>query len=81
VVALEHVLSELRLENRQRVRQARQVARLPVVVESVLLHPERPYPRGVDMVLDRSRTARSVWDRAVALSGRRRRARREQDDG
>jgi hypothetical protein len=68
VVALEHVLTELRLENRQRVRQAREVSRLPVVVESVLLHPERPYPRGVDMVLDRSRTARSVWERAVALS-------------
>ncbi|QGN31878.1 aromatic acid exporter family protein [Microlunatus sp. Gsoil 973] len=80
VIALEHVLTELRLENRQRVRQARQVARLPVVVESVLLHPDRPYPRAVDMMRDR-RTARSVWDRAVAISGRRRRrARRAPDE-
>lgn len=50
VVALEQVLAELRLENRQRAREARAVPRLPVVVESVLLHPERPYPRAVEMV-------------------------------
>ena len=73
VVALEQVLAALRLENRRRAREARQVARLPVVVESVLLHPDRPYPRGIDMVLDRSRTARSVRDRARAVTARRRR--------
>lgn len=79
VVALEHVLTELRLENRQRAREARRAARLPVVVESVLLHPERPYPRGVDMVLDRSRTARFVRQRALALTGRRRRRQQVRD--
>ena len=50
VVALEQVLSELRLENRQRAREARAVPHLPIVVESVLLHPERPYPRAVEMM-------------------------------
>lgn len=75
VVALEQVLTELRLENRQRVREARKAPRLPVVVESVLMHPERPYPRGIDRVLDRRRTAGSVRQRALALAGRRRRRR------
>lgn len=55
VIALEHVLQELRLENRERARQARQTQRLPVVVEGVLPDPERPYPRAVTKVLDRRR--------------------------
>lgn len=55
VVALEQVLAELRLENRHRVREARAVPHLPVVVEGVLLHPERPYPtRGGDRSADAS---------------------------
>ncbi|SDT29613.1 FUSC family protein [Microlunatus soli] len=58
IVALEHLLNELRLENRERARQARNKQRLPIVVEGVLPHPERPYPRAVDMVLDRRRMLR-----------------------
>lgn len=58
IVALEHVLGELRLENRERARQGRRKQRLPIVVEGVLPHPERPYPRAVDMVLDRRRMLR-----------------------
>ncbi len=59
LAALDHVLAELRLENRERARQARRSQRLPAVVESVLSHPDRPYPRGVDRVLDRRRAVRS----------------------
>jgi hypothetical protein len=73
VVALEHVLQELRLENRERARQARQRQRLPIVVEGVLPDPERPYPRAVTMVLDRRRL-RSLRARTTRSGRRRKRA-------
>lgn len=58
LAALDHVLAELRLENRDRARQALRAQRLPAVVEGVLSHPDRPYPRVVDRALDRRRTPR-----------------------
>ncbi|WP_426563418.1 FUSC family protein [Angustibacter sp. McL0619] len=54
LAAVEQLLSRLDLEDRARVHQRwkeeqarRPMAQLPRVVESVLPHPERPYPRGL----------------------------------
>jgi hypothetical protein len=55
LAAVEQVLSRLNLENRARIRQVwkeeqlrRPLAQLPRIVEGVLPHPDRPYPRGLE---------------------------------
>jgi hypothetical protein len=54
LAALEQLLSRLDLEDRARIHERwqqeqarRPLAQLPKVVDSVLPHPERPYPRGL----------------------------------
>ncbi len=66
LAALQQVLSRLNLEDRARVRQAwqeqqlrRPLAQLPPLIQGVLPHPERPYPRGLQPVISRRRPPRS----------------------
>jgi hypothetical protein len=54
LAAVEQVLAQLNLESRARVHQAwkeeqarRPLAQLPSIVQGVLPHPDRPYPRGL----------------------------------
>ena len=54
LAAVEQVLSRLNLEDRARVhqqwkeqQQRRRLAQLPRIVDDVLPHPDRPYPRGL----------------------------------
>jgi hypothetical protein len=54
LAAVEQVLAQLNLENRARVHQAwkeeqarRPLTQLPPIVQGVLPHPDRPYPRGL----------------------------------
>lgn len=61
--ALQQILTELQLEHRQQARQARSRQELPAVVKGALPHPEHPYPRAVDQVLDRRRIVRAQQDR------------------
>jgi hypothetical protein len=55
LAAVEQVLSRLNLEDRARIhrrwqeeQQRRPLAQLPRMVQDVLPHPERPYPRGLE---------------------------------
>jgi hypothetical protein len=55
LAAVEQVLSRLNLEDRARIhrrwqeeQQRRPLAQLPQIVQDVLPHPERPYPRGLE---------------------------------
>ncbi len=63
LTALQQILDNLRLENREQARQERKRQRLPAAVAGALPHPERPYPRAVDQVLDRRRIVRAQQDR------------------
>ncbi len=64
VAAVGQVLNELDIEERRRARQrrsaeeARLARRLPPLLEGVLPHPERPYPRAVDTAIAQLRTQR-----------------------
>lgn len=65
VAAVDQVLSELDVEERVRARklwaehEQRRLGRpLPSLIEGVLPHPERPYPRAVDAVIDQLRQGR-----------------------
>ena len=65
VAAVDQVLSELDVEERLRARQLWQETEqrrrgrpLPPLIEGVLPHPERPYPRAVDAVIDQLRQGR-----------------------
>ncbi|GAA4346467.1 aromatic acid exporter family protein [Angustibacter luteus] len=65
LAALEQVLARLNLEDRARVHQSwkdeqssRPLAQLPRLVEGVLPHPERPYPRGLQPGAGRLRRRR-----------------------
>ncbi|GAA5027106.1 aromatic acid exporter family protein [Terrabacter aeriphilus] len=73
LAAVEQVLARLDLEDRARVHERwkeqqrhRRLAQLPRIVDDVLLHPDRPYPRGVE----RGRARRSDR-RADRRAGRR----------
>ena len=62
LAALDQVLSQLDLEERARTRRAWQEAEerrraraLPPLIQGVLPHPERPYPRAVDSVIGQLR--------------------------
>ncbi|QGN58450.1 hypothetical protein [Nostocoides sp. HKS02] len=64
---MEQVLSRLNLEDRARIhrrwqeeQQRRPLAQLPQIVQDVLPHPERPYPRGLEP--GRSRRRRPAPD-------------------
>ena len=65
LAAVAQILSRLDLEDRARLHQrwkdaqARRVGKLPPIIDVVLPHPERPYPRGVT----RARTWRSSPNR------------------
>lgn len=67
LAAVEQVLSRLNLEDRARIhrrwqeeQQRRPLAQLPQIVQDVLPHPERPYPRGLEP--GRSRRRRGAPD-------------------
>ena len=54
LAAVEQVLAQLNLDNRARVHRSwkeqqanRPLAQLPPIIEGVLPHPDRPYPRGL----------------------------------
>jgi hypothetical protein len=73
LAALEQVLSRLDLEDRARVHQRwkeqqaqRPLAQLPRMVDSVLPHPDRPYPRGLQPERLRRRGDVEAGDRGDA---------------